>query len=114
MAGRCKATWEKKFKLPWREAGPPNYLNEKVDSDQWVLNTESLSLKGADPSNERPEAVVDFLPVQRLLARFRVSGLRFWNSGFGIEVSGFGFWVSDFGFQVQGFGFRISGFGFRV
>jgi len=22
--GRCKATWKREFKLPWREAGPPN------------------------------------------------------------------------------------------
>jgi len=27
--GRCKATWKREFKLPWREADPP-----KVDSDQ--------------------------------------------------------------------------------
>ena len=32
--GRCKASWERKFKLTWREAGPPNYLDDKVDSDQ--------------------------------------------------------------------------------
>jgi hypothetical protein len=25
--GRCKATWKTEFKLPWREAGPPNHLN---------------------------------------------------------------------------------------
>ena len=29
-----KATWKKEFKLPWREAGPPNHLDDKVDSDQ--------------------------------------------------------------------------------
>ena len=27
-----------RFRLPWREAGPPNYLDDKVDSDQWVVN----------------------------------------------------------------------------
>ena len=32
--GRCKATWKREFKLPWREAGPPNHLDDKVDSDQ--------------------------------------------------------------------------------
>jgi len=26
------------FKLPWREAGPPNHHDDKVDSDQWVVN----------------------------------------------------------------------------
>ena len=34
LEGRCKATWEREFKLPWREAGPPNHLDAKVDSDQ--------------------------------------------------------------------------------
>ena len=34
LEGICKATWKRKFKLPWREAGPPNHLNDKVDSDQ--------------------------------------------------------------------------------
>ena len=24
--------------LPWREAGPPNHHDAKVDSDQWVVN----------------------------------------------------------------------------
>ena len=38
--GRHKATWKRKFKLPWREAGPPNHLNDKVDSDQYVVNKE--------------------------------------------------------------------------
>ena len=28
------------LKLPWREAGPPNHLNDKVDSDQYVVNEE--------------------------------------------------------------------------
>ena len=31
------------FKLPWREAGPPNHHDDKVDSDQQVVNKE-LSL----------------------------------------------------------------------
>ena len=26
------------FKLLWREAGPPNHLDDKVDSDQKVVN----------------------------------------------------------------------------
>jgi len=29
--GRCKATWKREFKLPWREAGPPNHHDDKVD-----------------------------------------------------------------------------------
>ena len=32
--GRCKATWKRKFKLSWREAGPPNHHDDEVDSDQ--------------------------------------------------------------------------------
>jgi len=31
--GRCKATWKREFKLPWRKAGPPNHLDDKMDSD---------------------------------------------------------------------------------
>ena len=41
--GRCKATWKREFKLPWREAGPPNHHEDKVDSDQQAVNKE-LSL----------------------------------------------------------------------
>jgi len=32
--GRCQATWKREFKLLWREAGPPNHHDDKVDSDQ--------------------------------------------------------------------------------
>jgi len=32
--GRCKATWKREFKLPWREAGSPNHHDDTVDSDQ--------------------------------------------------------------------------------
>ena len=40
-----KATWEREFNLPWREAGDPKHLDDKVDSDQLVINKEnSLSL----------------------------------------------------------------------
>ena len=31
--GRCKTTWKWEFKLSWREAGPPNHHDDKVDSD---------------------------------------------------------------------------------
>ena len=30
--GRCKATWKREFKLPWREAGPPNHHDDREDS----------------------------------------------------------------------------------
>ena len=36
----CKATWNREFINPWREAGPPNHHDDKVDSDQWVVNKE--------------------------------------------------------------------------
>ena len=42
--GMCKATWKRESKLQWREAGPPNHLDE-VDSDQWIIN-KGLSLSG--------------------------------------------------------------------
>ena len=32
--GRGGGTWKREFKLPWREAGPPNHHDDKVDSDQ--------------------------------------------------------------------------------
>jgi len=32
--GRCKASWKREFKLPWREAGPPDQHDDTVDSDQ--------------------------------------------------------------------------------
>ena len=32
--GRWEPTWERGFKLPWREAGPPNYHDDEVNSDQ--------------------------------------------------------------------------------
>jgi len=51
--GRCKATWEKEFKLPWREAGPPNHHDDKVDSDQAVVNKE-LSLPDEAMVLQRP------------------------------------------------------------
>ena len=42
---QSKATWKKAFKLPWREAGPPNHHDDQVDSGQQVVNKE-LSLYG--------------------------------------------------------------------
>jgi hypothetical protein len=41
--GRRKATWKRESKTPWREAGPPNHHDDKVDSDKLVVNKE-LSL----------------------------------------------------------------------
>ena len=34
---RVLGVWvEREFKLPWREAGPPNHHDDAVGSDQWV------------------------------------------------------------------------------
>ena len=41
------------IKLPWREAGPPNHHDDKVDSDQLVVNKE-LSLSGVQVAAEKP------------------------------------------------------------
>jgi hypothetical protein len=45
--GRCKATWKIEFKLPWREAVSPNHHDDKVDSDQKVVNEERSILRCA-------------------------------------------------------------------
>jgi len=34
LTARYTATWAREFKFPWREAGPPNHLDDQVDSDQ--------------------------------------------------------------------------------
>ena len=34
LSGLGFGVWKREFKLPWREAGPPNHLDDKVDSDQ--------------------------------------------------------------------------------
>ena len=45
LEGIHKATWKREFKVPWRKAGPPNHLDDKVDSNQQVVNQElSLSM----------------------------------------------------------------------
>ena len=43
LESRCKATWKRGFKLSWREAGPPNHRDHKVDADHKVVDKE-LSL----------------------------------------------------------------------
>ena len=42
--GRCKDTWKRELKLPWRETGPPHHHDNKVDSDQKAVD-EKLSLR---------------------------------------------------------------------
>ena len=40
VVGNTDPTWKREFKLPWREAGPPNYHDAKMASDQEVVNKE--------------------------------------------------------------------------
>ena len=69
--------WKGAFKLPWREAGPPNHHDDKVDSDQPVVNKEpSLCRHGG--GRRRPQ-LSDALPnaqrypllLHRNVQRFR-------------------------------------------
>jgi hypothetical protein len=49
VGGGCyleTATWNRECKLPWREAGLLNHLDDYVDSDQYVVNS-TLSVWGA-------------------------------------------------------------------
>ena len=45
--GIYKATWKREFKLPYRDADPPNHHDDKVDSDQQLVNKE-VSLRCRD------------------------------------------------------------------
>ena len=40
MEGRWKATWKRKVKLPWREAGSHNHHDDVVDSEHYIVNKE--------------------------------------------------------------------------
>ena len=48
------ATWKRESKLPWREAGPPNHHDDKVDSDQQVVNKELSLLTVIGPQRIDP------------------------------------------------------------
>ena len=37
VEGRCKATWKRESKLPWREAAPLNHYDDGVDSGQYAV-----------------------------------------------------------------------------
>ena len=36
--GGCKAIWKRGLKLSWREAGPPNHLDDKTDQLVGILD----------------------------------------------------------------------------
>ena len=55
--GRCKAVRKEEFKLPWREAGPPNHHDDKVDSDQQVVNTEVSLFASSDYDAALPKSL---------------------------------------------------------
>ena len=47
------SNFKREFKLPWREAGPPNHHDDKVGSDQQVVKKElslSLGLREQEPA----------------------------------------------------------------
>ena len=58
----------RKFKLPWREAGPPNHLNDTEGSDQQTVNKD-LSLCLHLP-------LVDYSQVHGLRLRYRSANSR--------------------------------------
>ena len=65
---------KREFRLPWREAGAPNHHDDKVDSDQWVVNKE-LSL----PSSLESGGVK--------AAPAKPSAFRIWIRGLGINTA---------------------------
>ena len=112
---RCKATWKREFKLPWREAGPPYHHDDQVDSDQKVVNKE-FSL-----CRERRQWCSSLM--WRILCEcwfgVQVSGFRVQDSGFRVQgsrfrVQGPGRRFRDPGFRVQASGSRVQGLGCRV
>ena len=46
-----KATWQRDFKLPWREAGPPTHHDDDVDSDKQFVNKELFSAPADGPAD---------------------------------------------------------------
>jgi len=64
---RYTATRQREFKPPWREVGPLNYFDDKMDPDQWVVNKE-LSLTAGEtlltnPSEPNSKTVKAFLSL---------------------------------------------------
>ena len=46
---RCSSV-KRGLQFPWREAGPPNYLDDKVDANQWVVNKEFSFMGSGAPA----------------------------------------------------------------
>jgi len=75
---QIQATWKREFKLPWREAVPPNHHDDKVDSDQQVVNKElSLCRFGQDGHERDVRAAREriypvLLPVQMRPRRYQL------------------------------------------
>ena len=57
--GRCKATSKKGFKLPWREAGPPNHHSDTsrlpIKTSRLSTKTSRLSIKNSLSTDEADE-----------------------------------------------------------
>jgi len=47
VEGTRKDTWQREFKLPWREAGQPIHHDDEVDSDRKIVDKE-LSLSATE------------------------------------------------------------------
>jgi len=71
----------------WREAGPPNHHDDKVDSDQQVVKKE-LSLCPLRPAGSLPGGCLEFGGLD---VKIRVKGLRVRVWGLGSREQGFGF-----------------------
>ena len=127
VQGRCKATWKWEFKLPWREAGPPNHHDDKVknilcaawgfqactpsflsrSSSSWFDLVSGYGVRGVGFG-------VLGLGFRIWCLVFRVWGLGIGDWGLGFGVWGLGFGVWGLGFRVQGSGYGVQGTGFGV
>ena len=87
--------------LSWREVGPPNHHDDKVDSEQKVVNKE-LSLSdacwGGGPR-----------PAGRLGGLGLGLGCGVWCLVFGVWSLRFKVWGLCLGFGFRGFEFRVEG-----
>ena len=89
--GRCKVTWKREFKLPWREAGPPNHHDDRLGPVGCQYRTLSLWVYSVG---------CQFSGVSCF--RYRVSGTHFQVSSFGFREYGFGFRDKSHGLRMEG------------
>ena len=95
---------EREFKLPWREAGPPNHHDDQVDSDQKGhrgFPTEK-GLGSARPPSPRPSSRATCLRRGRCKARCKATWKRL-----DVRLPGNGLGVGGTGFSGSGLGSRV-------